>query len=91
MKEPVKRDGIIAGAPGTALRRNSSRAGLVSLMHAAVDGLVHSRPRETPAKEVAEPRSKKARDSDEYRSAMNAGITGGISLLGGSGGRSRRR
>ena len=91
MKEPAKRNAIIAGTPATALRRNLSRAGLVSLARAALDGLVHPKPRETLAEEVAEPRSKKARDSSGRRSAMDAGITGGVSLLGGSGGRSRRR
>lgn len=84
MKEPAKRAGIIGGAPDMVLRRNPSRAGLVSRISETLGGLIHPKPNETSAEEVAESQPKKIRNSGAYRSAMNAGITGGISLLDGS-------
>lgn len=90
MKEPAKRT-VIAGAPDTALRRNPSRTGLVSLIRATLGGLIRPKPQETSVEEAAENQAEKGQDSGAYRSAMNAGITGGISLFDRSGDQRERR
>lgn len=81
MKEPAKHAGFTGSAPDTLLRRTQPRAGLVSRICETLGGLIHPKPCEALAKEVAESQPRNGRDSGAYRSAMNAGITGGISLL----------
>lgn len=67
----VRNPGIVGGGV-------SARSGLISRL---VRRLARPEPRKTTAEEAAWPESSPGRDPNASRSAMDAGITGGMMLL----------
>jgi hypothetical protein len=92
--ETVKQEPVTALQPETAGAHAPTRSGPISAIVAAFHFLVHPRTRErvaTGASAETGQASRPQRDRDAYRSPMEAGITGGFSLLMGNPKSSKRR
>lgn len=90
MKEPVRQVGIVGDFPGTAGR--NPKTGLISLIGAAARRLAGREPHDTVPERVAQAEEGRGRDPGVARSSLDAGLTGGMSLLIGTrSGQKRRR
>ncbi len=81
MKESAGTAGDDRRFPETEAR-GAPAAGFVSLVSGGLRRLIRSASRKSPAEGAVGPEQQRRSDPSAYRSAMDAGITGGISLLG---------
>jgi hypothetical protein len=79
----LKDEPVVGLQPEMVGSHASTRLGLISAIAAALHVLAHPRTRESAAEASAEPERTRRpeRDRGAYRSPMEAGITGGFSLL----------
>ncbi len=94
MEKTVKDEMAVGLQPETMGVRAPARVGPLSAIAAALHFLTHPRARDrTVAEASAEPgrTERPERDRSAYRSPVEAGITGGFSLLMGSPNASKRR
>ena len=84
MQKTVKDEAVVGLQPETISVQASRRVGPISAMAAALYSLIHP---QTRRRDVAEASAETGqsespkRDRDVYRSPMEAGVTGGFSLL----------
>src|SRR5215212_1652406 len=84
VQKPVKDEAVVGLQPETVGGHASTRVGPISAIGAVLHVLVHPRTRKRVAAEASagtERARKPERDPGAYRSPMEAGITGGFSLL----------
>jgi hypothetical protein len=83
VQKTVKDEPVVGLQPEMVGGHASTRLGLISAIAAALQVLVHPRTRESAAEASAEPERPRRpeRDRGAYPSPMEAGITGGFSLL----------
>jgi hypothetical protein len=84
VEKTVKDEAVVGLQPETVGTHASTRLGPISAIAAALHFLVHPRRRKSAAAEAgveAERTRRPERDHSAYRSPMEAGITGGFSLL----------
>ena len=94
MEKTVKDEAVVGLQPETAGAHAPTRSGPISAIAAALHFLFHPRMRERVATEASaetEQASRPQRDRGAYRSPMEAGITGGFSLLMGDPNSHKRR
>jgi hypothetical protein len=84
VQKTVKDEAVVGLQPERISGHASTRVGPISAIAAALQFLIHPRTRKSAAAEASaepEPTRIPERDRGEYRSPMEAGITGGFSLL----------
>jgi len=84
MQKTVENEAVVGLQPKTIRVQTPTRVGPISAIAAALHSLIHPRTRTRAAAEASAEtdRSRRPeRDSVAYRSPMEAGITGGFSLL----------
>ena len=92
MKKLARTAGDGGRLHGTQARVAPSEGGQISLIVRGIRRLIQTKSLDPSVKEDAVSGRERGRDTGAYRSAMDAGVTGGMSLLGaGSRGRKRHR
>jgi hypothetical protein len=94
MEKTVKDDAVVGLQPETVGGHAPRRLGSISTIAGALHHLLHPRTRKREAAETSatiEQTRRPERDRSAYRSPMEAGITGGFSLLMDNSGRRKRR
>ncbi|QIN82333.1 hypothetical protein GBA63_06470 [Rubrobacter tropicus] len=91
MKESVKHAGIIGSVPGAAGREVPSKSGWISLIDDTARRLTRREPRTTAVDTDTRTGERNARDPGTSRSALDAGLTGGMTFLFDGSGKGRRR
>jgi hypothetical protein len=84
VQKTVKDEAVVGLQPETVVGHASTRLGPISTIAAALHFLAHPRTRKSAAAEAsaeAERTRKPERDRSVYQTPMEAGITGGFSLL----------
>ena len=91
MKELARHDGIIGVVPGMVGPKAPSKTGLMYLVGETARRLTRQEPRASVVDSDARAEEGKARDPGPSRSALDAGLTGGMTFLfDGSGNRRKR-